>query len=92
MKLNIKKSAGSNKSTEPVHKKLAADSVNDADNSKSEVEKMIKEGTTGEKKVSVKIGKTDLFNQLSIDGSKKISGQRAFDKKRSAMQHYITKK
>ncbi|MBE2217892.1 MAG: hypothetical protein IAE90_06815 [Ignavibacteria bacterium] len=87
----MKKSAGS-KTNIPAHKKSASDNQSPDQRTKSEVEKMIKEGSTGEKKVSVKIGKTDLFNSLSFDGSKKISGQRAFAKKRSAMQHYITKK
>lgn len=91
MKLNIKKQAGG-KSNAPAHKKSAMDNQGSKERSKSEVEKMIRDGSTGEKKVPHKIGKTDLFNSLSFDGSKKISGQRAFAKKSSSMQHYITKK
>ena len=91
MKLNIKNQAGG-KSNIHAHKKTASDTQSSAGKSKSEVEKMIRDGSTGEKKVSHKIGKTDLFNSLSFDGSKRISGQRAFAKKSSSMQHYITKK
>lgn len=91
MKLNIKKQTGG-KSNIPAHKISDMDIQSSAGKSKSEIEKMIKDNRAGEKKASVKIGKTDLFNSLSFDGSKKISGQRAFARKSSAKQHYITKK
>lgn len=91
MKLNIMKTAGG-KSIVLAHKKIASDNHRSDSRSKSDVEKMIKDGSVGGKKVSLKIGKNDIFSSLSFDGSKKISGQRAYDKKRSALQHYITKK
>lgn len=76
-------------------KQTAGSKKEAADNSQEKAMEMLINDKTGEEnRLKGKTGKAGIkgFNPLGFDGSKRVSGQRAFAKKRSAMSHYITKK
>ncbi len=88
MKLNNKKSAPGSKNGEKEH-------INkETDTEESAMEKFVKDKTEDKNKAALQTNKTGItgFNSIGLDGSKKVSGQRAFAKKMSRMSHYITKK
>ena len=94
MKLNIKKSStGSNSDVKEHHKKVTEKESN-TDTQETAMEKFVKDKTEDQQKLTVQNNKTGIsgFSTLGLDGSKKVSGQRAFAKKMSRMSHYITKK
>lgn len=90
----MKKQSTGSKIKEKEHNKKDAEGTAEDDSQRTAMEKLIKDKTGEENRLKGKTDKTGItgFNPLGFDGSKRVSGQRAFAKKRSAMSHYITKK